>query len=274
MPPDTVIEPGGIDLLPDHRLIVGSRRGEIWMVEGALATPPQPKWKLFAHGLHEMLGPGLEGRLALRHPAARASIALKDTDGDGRADVFETVSDGWGISGDYHEYAFGSQFDKDGNIWVVLCLTGSFTSDVQYRGWCVRGHARRQDRSRRAAAIRCPGGIGFNAEGDVFYTDNQGPWNGSSSLKQLKPGGFVGHPDGNRWYDRRRRTWARSRSARSEQPDDGRGQRDPRARPAGGLLPVRQDGPVGERHRLRHCPAASSGRSRSSSSSATRRTAR
>jgi hypothetical protein len=63
---------------------------------------------------------------------------LKDTNGDGKADLVETVNDDWGINGDYHDYAFGTKFDKEGNIWVVLCLTGSFTSEVPYRGWCLR----------------------------------------------------------------------------------------------------------------------------------------
>jgi hypothetical protein len=31
---------------------------------------------------------------------------------DGRADVFDNVNDGWGVSGDYHEYAIGSRFDQ------------------------------------------------------------------------------------------------------------------------------------------------------------------
>ena len=125
---------------------------------------------------------------------------IKDTDGDGRADVFETVSDGWEINGDYHEYAFGSKFDKDGNLWVVLCLTGSFTSDQKYRGWCLRitpdGKV-----IPTCSGIRSPGGIGTNAAGDMFYTDNQGPWNGTCSLKHLEPGSFQGHPGGNRWYE-------------------------------------------------------------------------
>jgi hypothetical protein len=198
MPPDTVIEPGGIDLLPDHRLIVGSRRGEIWMVEGALETPPQPKWKRFAEGLHEILGVAWnDGWLYVTH---RPGVdRLKDADGDGRADIFETVCDQWGIRGDYHEYAFGSHPDKQGNIWCVLCLTGSFTSEAPWRGWCVR-ITPRGELIPTCSGIRSPGGIGPNAEGDMFYTDNQGPWNGSSSLKWLKPGGFMGHPDGNRWY--------------------------------------------------------------------------
>jgi hypothetical protein len=28
----------------------------------------------------------------------------------------------------------------------------------------------------------------------MFYVESQGPWNGSCSLKHLKPGGFMGHP--------------------------------------------------------------------------------
>ena len=45
-----------------------------------------------------------------------------------------------------------------------------------------------------ASGIRSPGGIGLNHLGDVFYSDNQGPWNGSSSLKHLKAGSFQSHP--------------------------------------------------------------------------------
>jgi len=51
-----------------------------------------------------------------------------------------------------------------------------------------------------ASGIRSPGGIGFNHLGDVFYTDNQGLWNGSSSLKWLKPGSFQGNPTGNKYH--------------------------------------------------------------------------
>jgi hypothetical protein len=34
----------------------------------------------------------------------------------------------------------------------------------------------------------------------MFYTENQGPWNGACSLKWLRPGAFLGHPIGNKWY--------------------------------------------------------------------------
>ena len=105
------------------------------------------------------------------------------------------------ISGDYHEYAFGSKFDKDGAIWVALCLTGSFDSNVAYRGNCVRIMPDGKTVP-TAYGLRSPGGIAFNHVGDVFYTDNQGPWNGTCGLKQLVPGKFVGHPGGNKWMDK------------------------------------------------------------------------
>ncbi len=116
------------------------------------------------------------------------------------ADEYESVApNGWGVSGDYHEYAFSSKFDHENNLWTVLCLTGSFTSNVPYRGWCVRVH---EDGTviPTASGIRSPGGVGMNARWYVFYTDNQGPWNGTCGMKHLVPGKFMGNPTGFKWY--------------------------------------------------------------------------
>ena len=45
----------------------------------------------------------------------RAGIGFADTDGDGSADEYLAAAKGWGVSGNYHEYAYGPAFDKDGN---------------------------------------------------------------------------------------------------------------------------------------------------------------
>ncbi len=52
---------------------------------------------------------------------------ITDVDGDGRADQFDTISDAWGFR-NYHEFAFGSKPDADGNIWVALCLVRNLTT--------------------------------------------------------------------------------------------------------------------------------------------------
>jgi glucose/arabinose dehydrogenase len=199
VPKDVVLEAGALEMMPAGQLAVGTRRGEIWMIANPLANDPRDaKWSRFAHGLHEVLGlAARDGWLYVTH---RPDVSrLKDTDGDGKADLFEVVSAGWEISGDYHEYAFGSRFDKNGDLWVVLCLTGSFDSNSKFRGWCLRikpdGEA-----VPTCSGIRSPGGIGMNADGEMFYTDNQGPWNGACGLKHLVPGGFMGHPGGFKWY--------------------------------------------------------------------------
>ncbi len=135
VPPGQVLEAGAIEIMPDGKVAVGTRRGEIWMIDNAYADDPkQAKFTRFAHGLHEILGLAQkDGWLYVIH---RPDVSrIKDTNGDGKADVFEVVTDGWEINGNYHEYAFGSRFDKDGNIWITLCLTGSFTSDSKFRGW-------------------------------------------------------------------------------------------------------------------------------------------
>lgn len=199
IPDGIVLEVGGIECLPDGRVAVSTRRGDIYFVAGAREYPAKPiQFRRWAAGLHEVLGLSWDGKalVATQRPEL---TKIRDCNGDGIADEFLTLCDDWEISGDYHEYAFGSDPDGEGNRWVVLCLTGSFSSNVPYRGWCVRVTP---DGTMipTCSGIRSPGGIGMNAVGDVFYTDNQGPWNGTCALKHLKPGSFQGHPGGNRWY--------------------------------------------------------------------------
>ena len=200
-PAETAMEVSSIELLPDNKLALGTRRGEIWTVANASAADPSKvEYKLFASGQHEVMGLAYKGH-SLYATNRYEVVRLKDEDNDGRADLFETVCDQWGVSGDYHEYSFGSRFDKNGDIWVVLCLTGSFNSVTDFRGWAVRV---KPDGTMvpTCSGIRSPGGIGFDADGEVYYSDNQGPWHGASTLQHLTPGTFQGHPGGFKWYDK------------------------------------------------------------------------
>ena len=200
IPDNIVLEVGGIEILPGNRIAVSSRRGDIYVVEGAYTDDPgDDQWIPWAVGLHEVLG--LAWKDGWLYATQRPEITrMKDEDGDYRADVFESVSSAWGINGDYHEYAFGSRHDPDGNIWVVLCLTGSGGASSDFRGWCVRVTPDGKMLP-TTSGIRSPGGIGQNHIGDMFYCDNQGLWNGTSSIKPLPVGGFVGNPTGNKYYE-------------------------------------------------------------------------
>ena len=198
-PPGEVLEAGALAVLPDGKIALGTRRGEVWLIDNAYdSDPKKAHFSRFAHGLHEILGLAYkDGWLYVVH---RPDVTrIKDTNGDGKADLFEVVTDGWEINGDYHEYAFGSPFDRNGEMWLTLCLTGSFNSNSKFRGWALKV-TKEGKLVPVASGVRSPGGVGFNAEGDVFYTDNQGPWNGACGLKHITVGGFVGHPDSFKWY--------------------------------------------------------------------------
>ncbi|MFV2069050.1 MAG: hypothetical protein ACC645_18950 [Pirellulales bacterium] len=199
IPQDMVLEVSGLERTDDGNLVVCTRWGDIYRIENAFETPPwRAEFKLFASGLHQPLG--LAKRNGWLYVTQRCEVTrIKDLDGDGQADLFETVADGWGLTGDMHEYAFGSKFDRQGNLWVVLCLTGATTSDSLFRGWVLRITPDGQVLP-TCSGIRSPGGIGMDCDGEMFVTDNQGVWNGTNGLKHAKPGAFLGSPPSHKWY--------------------------------------------------------------------------
>jgi len=200
IPPGIILEISGLELMPDGTVVAASRRGDIYMIENACSDPPDKvKFTLWASGLHEIMG--LAQRDGWVYAAQRGEITrLKDSSHSGRADTYETFYDGWGIKGDYHEYPMMSHFDKEGNLYVALCLTGSASSESPFRGWFFKITPDGKGIP-YACGVRSPGTVGFDSLGQIFYTDNQGLWNGADNFKQVLPGAFTGNPTGNKWYD-------------------------------------------------------------------------
>lgn len=197
IPPGVPMRPGSFEILPDGRLAVGTRRGDIYFIKGAFENPPKPEYHLFASGQDEIFG------LSWRDGAMTATqfgevTRIVDLDGDEVADLYETLTNNWGYA-QGHEFAFGSKHDPDGNIWVALGLSGSYHSNNLFRGWAVKVTPDGK-MIPICSGLRSPGGVGLNAEGVMFCIESQGPWNGSCSLKHLKPGGFLGHPASYNWY--------------------------------------------------------------------------
>ena len=193
IPDEVVVEVGGLLPRPDGSLLIATRRGAIWSVAAPWSN--SPTWTLWADGLQEPLGllAGEQGSVLC---GQRGEVTrIRDRDGDGRADDYEVVCDGWNISGAYHEYAFGPRRDPDGNLWMTL--NKSF-GDEWFGAVDWRGFAMRIDRAGEAtpvcAGLRSPAGLEVAPWGDVFYTDNQGEWCNASKLAQLIPGSFQGHP--------------------------------------------------------------------------------
>jgi hypothetical protein len=199
-PADCVLEVGGLAFRPDGKLLACTRRGEVWLIHNPTADPSEIKFTRFASGLHEALGLVADSNSAVYVVQRPELTRLADIDGDGVADEFATVCDKWGVSGDYHEFAFGPARDKDGNFFVTLNVGfgGGHQAKAPWRGWCVKVSPDGKMEP-WAYGLRSPNGINFSPDGELFYADNQGEWVASNKLHHLKRGKFYGHQSGLRW---------------------------------------------------------------------------
>ena len=225
-PRDVAPEVTAVEFGHDGRLYAAFRRGFIYSYD-----PRSNRWRRFAEGLHTPLGIAkgeVPGEFLVAQVPELTRVA--DTDLDGTADLFETVSDGWGLSGNYHEFIAGPVRDGEGNLYVSLGLAsgnadprppvrGELTrrprraaepedgkvnrfghySPVPYRGCALQISG---DGSVRAfsCGFRQPNGIVASPSGDVFVADNQGDWVGTSPLHHVTDGAFHGHPASLHWH--------------------------------------------------------------------------
>lgn len=196
-PAELSLEVSGITLLPDGRPLICTRRGEVFVVDHAYGEPgTQPVYTLYAQGLQEPLG--LLPHEGWIYFAQRAELSrMRDVDGDGRVDELETVCDAWQLSGNYHEYLFGPVRNRDGSFWVTSNrpFGDEPFGSVKWRGFALR-ISPSGEMQPVCAGLRSPCGIAISPAGEIFYSDNQGEWCGTSKLCLLEPGMFYGHPWG------------------------------------------------------------------------------
>ena len=201
----------GIAFMPDGRLAVAFYNG--WI---CLYDVKTKKWTTFAEGLHSP-----EGILPISNREIMVMqmpelTLLVDSTGSGHADRFKTVSDHFGLSGNYAEFAFGPVKDKQGNLFFSLG-TGSnqgapltsevrgffnplgawsrMTSPVPYRGWVMEVTPDGKTIP-YASGFRESNGLGIDPQGQLYCIDNQGDWVGACGLYKVEKDHFYGHaPD-------------------------------------------------------------------------------
>jgi glucose/arabinose dehydrogenase len=237
--PDLNGQIDGLAFMPDGRLAACFSFGKVY-----LYNPVTTNWSLFAEGLHNPLGIVAIDNHSM-FVAQRPEITrLVDEDGDGLADLYETVCDDFGISGNYHEFHFGPTQDREGNLFASLgtassgdgirdevrgtfyynseqyyndlAITpepfsdmlaafnqrkpGRMYSSVPYRGWMIKVTPD-GEMIPFASGLRTPNGVGFDLEGRLFCTDNQGDWLGSSKLFHIQQDRFYGHAGSLPWTE-------------------------------------------------------------------------
>ncbi|MDZ7934298.1 MAG: plastocyanin/azurin family copper-binding protein [Emticicia sp.] len=199
VPEGVKLEVGGLAVMPDGRLGVSTRRGDVWVVSNPyMKNGTPPTYKRFASGLHESLGLAyIKGNL---WATQRGEVTiLKDNDGNETADEYEAFQK-FPLSGNYHEYSYGPVVLPDNDMIFTLNLgwQGKGVSLEKWRGWMLKVSPDGK-MTPWATGLRSPAGFGALRNGDIFYTENQGDWVGSGRMTHLEKGDFAGNPMGLRW---------------------------------------------------------------------------
>ncbi len=216
VPDGVVVEAGGVCHWPDGTLAVATRRGEIWTIRDG-------QWNRFATGLMGPMGIWSDKIGEVYVTQWPELTRIRDLDGDLAADRYETVTAGWDMPGSRTDFVYGLCRDKQGNFYGSMHTThrpwkqgrevgkkgsskynfgGPMGAPVKGRGWSFQVNPKGK-LTWWSSGLRAPNGLGLNAEGDLFATDNQGDWVGTSALHHIEQGDFHGHPSSYQWDPKR-----------------------------------------------------------------------
>lgn len=188
---------GGMDFLPDGRLVVCNWEpdGGVYLLDSVAGASPRPKVTRIAKGLAEPLGLKVVGG-KIYVLQKQELTRLDDLDGDGTIDRYYALANGWGVTSNFHEFAFGLAHRR-GHFYANLAIAinpGGASTQPQNpdRGKVLRINDRTGAYEFVADGLRTPNGIGFGPGGELFITDNQGDWLPSSKMVHLTTGAFFG----------------------------------------------------------------------------------
>ncbi|MGB6223539.1 hypothetical protein [Haloferula sp.] len=209
-------EIGGIQFDSEGTLYVVLRRNDI-LTAKPTTDPTKFPWKHFASGFHN--GCGIEvkapGHIVISQMPELTEV--KDSDRDGVADSYRTLTDAWGVSGNYHET---NEICPDGQGGYYIAVgTASYNgptfhhvrgeyskigrrgrnySSVQWKGW-VMHYSKDGEVSPFAKGFRMHNGIMRDSRGNIWATDNQGDWRATTPLYHVQKDHFYGHPSSLVW---------------------------------------------------------------------------
>ena len=186
---------GGLAFLPDGRLLITTWdiTGGVYLMKGAeTGDTSKITVKRIASGLAEPLGiEVVDGEIYVLQK--QELTKLIDLDGDEIIDVYETVCNQWGVTADFHEFAFGLVY-KDGFFYATLSMAMRLLSDERQqpdRGRTIKiskdGHYEWIN-----YGLRTPNGIGLGVDDELFVTDNQGEWVPGNKFIHVKKGEYHG----------------------------------------------------------------------------------
>ena len=184
------VRPGDIQFLPDGTGVLITVDGDVWLARGLHDPRDQVRWRRFASGLHEPLS------VAIRNDEIFAFDRngiwrLRDTNGDGEADVHEMFSNAFAQTADMREFPSTIRLAPDGEF--VIAKGGQEAATIgRHNGSVLRISADGRRATVLGYGLRQPQ-LGVNVRtGLVTASDQQGHYIPTTPLHIIKDRQFYG----------------------------------------------------------------------------------
>ena len=189
---------GGIDFMSNGDMVIccWEPDGGVYRVSNYNGPQSQIQVKRIGFGLAEPLGiKVVDDEIYVLQK--QELTQLIDHDGDGLIDEYKCIANGWGVTDNFHEFAFGLGYDNGkfyGNLATAINPGGAST----YPQNMDRGHVIEIDKATGeyrliSRGLRTPNGIGRGPKGQMYLSDNQGDWLPVSKIMLLREGVFYGN---------------------------------------------------------------------------------
>jgi len=184
------VRPADIQFLPDGTGVVVTIDGDVWLARGLHDAAAAVQWRRFASGLHEPMSVAVrDGQI---YVFDRNGIwRLRDTDGDGEADVHELFSNAFAQTADLREFPSTLRLAPGGEF--VIAKGGQQATTLgKHNGSVLRIAADGRSATVLGYGFRQPN-IGVNLRtGLVTASDQQGQYIPSTPLHIVRDGQFYG----------------------------------------------------------------------------------
>lgn len=189
---------GGMDFLSDGSLILSTwdAEGHVYKVEGVSDDViKHVNVKQIAGGLAEPLGVKVvDDEIYVLQK--QELTKLIDNNGDDVIDEYQTICNGWKVSANFHEFAFGLAY-KDGYFYASLATAiepggASTFPQIPDRGKVIKINKENGSHEFIAHGLRTPNGVNLGLDDEIFVSDNQGDWLPVSKIVHIQENAFYG----------------------------------------------------------------------------------
>lgn len=186
------VRTSGIDFLSADEAAVCTWDGDVWTVRGPAAADGRLVWQRIASGLYQPLGLKVIGGAIFVGCRDRIAI-LRDLNGDGCTDRYDTFNSDHQVTEHFHEFAMGLEQGRDGRLYYAKSARHALPAVVPHHGTLLAVAGDGSTTEILATGFRAANGVCVEPDGTFYVTDQEGHWCPKNRINHVRRGGFYGN---------------------------------------------------------------------------------